>query len=66
MLGDSIQRALETVGITQQRVERWLGDCCCEERKEKLNQLDMTARRVIKGKIEVGKTYLERLLGDTR
>lgn len=62
MLGDTIQRALEMVGITQQRVERWLGDCCCEERKEKLNQLDMTARRIIKGRIEGGKTYLERLL----
>lgn len=66
MLGDTIQRALETVGITRQRVKTWLGDCCCEERREKLNQLDMACRRILKGRIESGKIYLERLLGDTR
>ena len=62
MLGDVVQRALETVGITQQRVKDWLGDCCCAERKEKLNQLDVTCRRILKGKLLYGKGLLENLL----
>lgn len=64
MLGDVIQRALETVGITQQRVERWLGNCCCQERKEKLNQLDLACRRILKGKIEGSRKFLDQILGD--
>lgn len=62
MLGDSVQQALETIGITQQRVKDWLGDCCCEKRKEKLNQIDMICRQVLKGRIDKAKTYLNRLL----
>lgn len=62
MLGDTVQKALESVGITQQKVKTWLGDCCCEERKEKLNQLDMACRRFLRGRIEKGRVYLEQLL----
>lgn len=62
MLGDSVQQALETIGITQQRVKDWLGDCCCEERKEKLNQLDTACRRVLKSKIDEARKYLIQLL----
>lgn len=65
MLGDSIKQALEMAGITQQRVERWLGDCCCEERREKLNQLDMACRRILRGRIEASQKYLEQLLEQT-
>ena len=63
MLGDSVKRGLELLGITQQRVEGWLGEPCnCQERIEKLNQLDTICRRVIKGKIESGRFYLNQLL----
>ena len=62
MLGDTVQLALEKVGITQQRVKDWLGDCCCDERKEMLNRLDVTCRRILAGKLESGRRFLETLL----
>lgn len=62
MLGDTVKLALETVGITENRVKMWLGDCCCEERKEKLNQLDIACRRILRSKIDRTKRYLETLL----
>jgi hypothetical protein len=50
-LGDLIESALSTAGITKQRVERWLGrPCRCKERQEKLNQLGWWAVDVVKGK----------------
>lgn len=62
-LGDRVARALEAVGVTKDRVSAWLGDCCCEERRQKLNQLDLWARRVISGKIGRAREYLERIIG---
>lgn len=39
-LGDRVQSALSTVGITQARVTTWLGNCGgCPDRQERLNQL---------------------------
>lgn len=43
-LGDLIEDALSKVGITKERVQRWLGECRCEERKEKLNYLSTWAK----------------------
>ena len=37
-LGDIIEQALTKVGITKERVEKWIGSCGCNERKEKLNR----------------------------
>lgn len=63
MLGDSVKQALETVGVTQDRVEQWLGrPCNCKERQERLNQLDAVCRRILRGRIEGGKRYVETLL----
>lgn len=46
MLGDLIERALAKVGVTTERVERWLGrPCGCKERRDKLNQLTAWAAR---------------------
>ena len=59
MLGDRVEQALRTVGITTERVERWIGECCCEERKDKLNYLDMWSRRVIRGKLEKAADLLQ-------
>lgn len=37
-LGDAAERVLASVGITPERVERWLGrPCGCRERKERMN-----------------------------
>lgn len=66
MLGDRLAAALDAVGINQERVERWLGvPCNCAERQEKLNQLHAWAARVIRGKTDQAKTYLERITGQS-
>lgn len=62
MLGDAVKQGLELVGVTEDRVRAWLGDCCCEERREKLNQLDAACRRIVRGRIEWGRNYLAELL----
>lgn len=48
-----MQAALEAIGITDARVQRWLGRDCsgCKRRKEKLNQLHSWAKRVVSGRI---------------
>jgi len=63
-LGDNIAEALAAVGITDKRVEEWLGrPCKCKERQEKLNQLGRWASRVIRGRVENAKKYLISILG---
>lgn len=58
-LGDAVQMALRTVGITEDRVSALLGkDCGCGRRKEQLNALDTWARRVLAGKTEHAARYL--------
>ena len=65
MLGDSIVAALSVVGITSDRVEKWLGaPCNCEERKQKLNKLDLWARRVLRGKTQAAREYIEGVLDE--
>ena len=63
-LGDVVESALSSVGITSERVSVWLGrPCNCDERKQKLNQLSVWARRVAKGKTDRAKEYLNRIMG---
>ena len=63
-LGDLVANALSTVGITPERVENWLGKPCgCKERQRKLNQLGSWARRVISGKTDDAKHYLDMIIG---
>ena len=62
-LGDAVERALTTVGVTKELVERWIGKCCCAERKMKLNSLDSWTRQVISGRILEGKKLLETMMG---
>lgn len=61
-LGDTVSRALELVGITEDRIERWIGDCGCKERREKLNQLGNWATRVASGRIEEARRYLDAIV----
>ena len=47
-LGDVVEAALAIVGITEDRVSKWLGrKCNCRSRKEKLNKLSKWARSVL-------------------
>lgn len=66
LLGDRIQSALNTIGVTEDVVSRWLGKSCggCEKRRQKLNSLDAWARRVLDGKLEKAREYLEELMCD--
>lgn len=62
-LGDEVERALSAVGITQDRVERWLGSACgCDERKARLNQLGNWAARVVSGKLSKAVEYLNHIM----
>ena len=64
-LGDRVEQALTSIGITSDRVSQWMGrPCNCEDRKEKLNQISSWARRVTSGKTKKAKEYLEKILND--
>lgn len=63
MLGDVVESALSAVGLTSERVERWVGrPCGCKERREKLNRLGHWARRIMSGKRDRAGEYLEQIL----
>jgi len=65
MLGNQIEKALSLTGVTPERVSRWLGvPCHCKERQEKLNALDTWVRRVLSGRIEQSKVWLNKIIGD--
>ena len=62
-LGDTVEKALTTVGITKDRVEYWLGQPCgCEQRREKLNALGSWAKRILSGKVEQAKEFLDGII----
>ena len=49
-IGDMVEKALTAIGITEERVTRWLGrPCGCRQRKEKLNRLGRWAAAVLRG-----------------
>lgn len=49
LLGDRVEAALTLVGITKERVSNLLGrECHCSERQQKLNELDLWARQVLR------------------
>ena len=64
-LGDILATALSSAGVTHERVERWLGKGCgCRERQQKLNILGFWAKRVIMGKVEEAKEFLDKILSE--
>ena len=64
-LGDVIERSLQTVGVTDERISTWLGKPCdCDERKEKMNQLSIWAKRIAKGKLKNAKEFLTTIISD--
>lgn len=50
-LGDAVESALRMIGITKEKVSRWIGaPCNCEERQQKLNALGDWATQMLLGK----------------
>lgn len=65
MLGDDVKRVLESVGITESRVSKWLGrPCNCQKRRERLNRLGAICRRFLQGRIEGAREYITELLNE--
>jgi len=63
-LGDAVEAALRTVGITKERVSKWMGmPCKCSERQEKLNQLSRWAKRILMGQTEDADKLLTEIIG---
>ena len=64
LLGDVVSSALSLVGVTPEIVEKWAGGPCgCRERRQKMNQIDAWARRVVSGKAKDAKRLLNRIIG---
>ena len=60
-LGNEIEKALAAIGVTSERVAKWL-DCHCSERRDRLNALGAWTQRVVAGKIERAREFLERII----
>ena len=64
LLGDAVEKALASVGVTKERVERWLGrPCQCQKRQRKLNALHIWARRLVSGKEKDASGSLDAIMG---
>ena len=64
-LGDRVSQALSLVGITEERVSKWLGrKCGCAKRREALNRLGEWAASVIQGKATAPVDELADILDD--
>lgn len=48
-MGDLIESALNAVGITHERVEKYIWDCGCRDRKKHYNEIDEWAEHTVKG-----------------
>lgn len=64
--GDRVHSALEAIGITEERVEDWLGRACagCAERRRRLNRLGWWMEEIFKGRVAEAKQRFEEMLGD--
>lgn len=66
-LGDVVEKALATVGVTEERVTKVLGrPCGCKRRKEMLNRLFSWGKRVNEGKTEDAQKYLDEILEEPK
>lgn len=64
-LGDLVEKALSSVGITEDRVSKWLGKPCgCKERRRKLNALADWVNRKLGMTDEEAALELEKLTED--
>ncbi len=67
-IGDHVEKALETVGITKERLEAWLGrPCKCRERKRRLNEIGQWAYRIISGgQHDNAKEEFDKIVGEEK
>lgn len=64
-LGDAVEALLSSVGITEERVTKWIGrPCGCKGRQERLNKISRWAKMYTKKKTRRAKKALKKLLGD--
>lgn len=64
-LGNALEGAFKAVGITPERVSRFLGrPCNCAARRDKLNALHAWAARWLSGKRDDAKRHIEDILDD--
>lgn len=62
-IGNHIETALSTVGLTPERVEEFLGKPCkCRERKRKLNELGNWAYRILSGETTNATEELDKII----
>lgn len=58
MLGDVIESLLTAVGVTHERVEKYIWDCGCRQRKERFNRVhavaEQFAKDVVAGAVDAG------------
>ena len=65
-LGDTVSQALSAVGITEERVQAWIGkECGCPERREKLNKLGEWASKTVSGALTNAKQHLVALFSQS-
>lgn len=58
-----VREALKRAGVTQERVEAWVGaPCGCEERVTKLNIINSWVLSVLGGKVEGAAQLMEGIL----
>lgn len=63
LAGDRVRDALKAIGVDEAEISAFLGvPCGCEERRQRLNSLDLWARRVLSGKLSSAKQFLYTLL----
>ncbi len=48
-MGDAIEKALALVGVTEERIKKYVLDCKCRDRKRRYNEIDEWATGVVKG-----------------
>ena len=65
LAGDRLKSLLEAVGVTEERVSKWVGaPCGCDERRMKLNALDAWVRRTTKKGLGGAKGFLSSIMGE--
>lgn len=65
-MGDMVESALRAVGITEERVHRYVWNCRCRDRKERANRIHQWAEEQASGvykSILDARSALESLLG---
>lgn len=68
LMGEIIERALRAIGITEERVKRYVWECGCKDRKRRFNEIDLWARTTLKaaGSVILGSATLGDVIADAR